>query len=122
MRDPENLGRQALSWDAGYCALAGAAAVLFASPLAGHLDVPAWLMIVGGLVTLTWSVALARSAEAEMWKAAVAVAGLVNIVAAAGLAGWAIVSEGPGGAVLGLAALQVAAFAVIQFAAAGTAR
>jgi hypothetical protein len=33
------LARQSLRWDAGYCALTGVAVLLFAAPLADHLDV-----------------------------------------------------------------------------------
>lgn len=91
--------------------------MLFSAPLSSHLDLETWLVAVAGIAVIGWAALVWWLARAPVWRPAVTGVATANVVAAAGLAVWAVAQSGPAGAVLGLVALQVGTFAVIQAAA-----
>ncbi|MCB2223749.1 MAG: hypothetical protein KQH83_06190 [Actinobacteria bacterium] len=118
MPSPRAVARSALRWDAAYCATAGSAAVAFAGPLASHLAVPVWLLALSGFGVIAWAGIVWGMARADGWWGPTALVAGINLAAAVALAVWASATSGPGGAVLGLAAVQVLGFAAVQGAAA----
>jgi hypothetical protein len=112
--EPPALARSALRWDAAYCALLGAAAVVFAAPLGDHLGLAPWLVAPAGFGVVAWAGMVWGFARADLWWGPSATVGGVNLAAAVLVGAWAIATGGPGGALLGLIALQVLAFAGVQ--------
>ena len=116
MFDPRVLSRSALWWDAAYCVLAGALIVVFAAPLGDHVGLPAWLVALGGFGVLAWAGILWGMARGDEWWGPTAMVAGVNLFIFVLLVVWAFGTNGPAGAVLGLAAAQVLAFAALQAA------
>ena len=114
MQQPRAVARSSLRWSAAYCALAGSLAVVFAAPLGSHLGLPAWLTALLGFGVIAWAGLVWGFARSDEWWGPTAMVSGVNLGAAAMLAAWAMSTGGPGGAVLGLGAAQVLAFAVLQ--------
>jgi hypothetical protein len=111
-------GRRLLRLDAAYCAVAGAIALLLASPLASLLHVGAYLLAVAGLGAIVWAAVLLRLAARAEWPRAVALVAAANLGAAAGIAALAALTpELAGRLLLAAVAVEVAAFGAAQVAA-----
>jgi len=114
--DPLVLSRSALRWDAAYCVLIGALTVMFAAPLAGHLGLPAWLVALAGFGVIAWAGIVWGMARGDEWWGPTAMVAGSNLLVFVLLIVWAFGTSGPAGAVLGLIAAQVLAFAAVQTA------
>jgi len=108
----EGLARRTLQWDAAYCAVAGIAIAAFASAIEQQLDMSAWVVATIGIAAVGWSGFLAWLARDVDWRRAAGIAATANALAAAVIGYWAVIRGGAGGIILGLLALQIAAFGV----------
>ncbi|MCJ7726181.1 MAG: hypothetical protein MUP76_07325, partial [Acidimicrobiia bacterium] len=113
--DPRSLARSSLRWDAAYLALGGSLTVMFAAPLGDHLGLAAWFVALAGFGVLAWSGIVWGMARGDQWWGPTATVAGINLLCFVLLTAWAAsTSAGGGGAVVGLAAAQVLAFAVVQ--------
>jgi hypothetical protein len=112
----ERVGRRLLRFDAVYCLGAGAIAVALCVPLARLYDTPFWIPAAAGAATVAWALLLRTYAARPDWRRVVGAVASANVVAAAALAGLALVAPGLAGRILLVAvALEVAAFGAGQF-------
>jgi uncharacterized membrane protein len=111
----ERLGRRLLRFDAAYCLGAGVIAVGLCVPLARLYDTPSWIPAAAGAPTVAWALLLRTSAARPDWRRVVGAVAGANVLAAAALAGLALVAPGIAGRLLLLAvAVEVAAFGAGQ--------
>ena len=106
--------RQALRWDAAYCAVAGVAIAAFTSSIEQHLEVSGWIVATSGIAIVVWAGVLAWLAIDDRWRRSATIAAVANGVAAVALAYWAVTRGGRPGAILGFLAAQVAGFGLAQ--------
>lgn len=99
-----------LRWDAGYCALAGTGAAVFASPLGAHVGLGTWVVVFLGLATVGWAAFVRRLSTYPDWSRATRFVASANAAAGTGMAYWAATHAGVAGALLGFVALQVLGF------------
>ena len=111
----ETLGRRLLRLDAVYCAGAGLIAVALFAPLAQLFDTPRLVPAAAGVATVVWAELLRRFARLPAWRQPVSLVAAANVLAAAGLAGLAVVAPSTAARILLAAvAVEVAAFAAGQ--------
>lgn len=106
----EDRARASLRWDAGYCALAGAAALVFASPLGSHLGLSTWVVILLGAAIVVWAAFIRWLAVHPDWERATRFVASANAAAGTGIAIWAASHDGGAGVLLGFVALHVFGF------------
>jgi len=88
--------------------------VMFAAPLGGHLGLAAGLVAVAGFGVLAWAGIVWGVARGDEWWGPTAMVSGVNLGVFVLTTVWALRTEGPGGAVLGMVATLALAFALIQ--------
>ena len=110
----EDIARKALRWDAAYCAVAGIAIAAFTTSIAEQVEVSAWIVACTGVGAVVWAGFLALLARHEQWRRSTAIAVVANASAAVAIGYWAVARGDASGVILGLLALQVAAFGVAQ--------
>jgi hypothetical protein len=114
----EVLARRSLIADAAYCAGAAVLALVLARPLSGFVGVSLVVLVSLGSATLAWAAFLALLSRIQSWRNAVGFVAAANSGAAIALAVLAVLNAGIWPRLLLLAvALEVAAFAVVEFAA-----
>jgi hypothetical protein len=112
----ELAARRWLAVDAVYCAAAGLLVLLLARSLAALFGVRYELALGLGGATLGWAIVLAILRRANRWRSVLLVVAIANSGAAIGLAISAVLAIDVLGSGLLLAvALEVAAFAIVQF-------
>ena len=111
-------GPKTLRVDAFYCAAAGLILVLLSMPLASLLHTRPLLLVAAGLAGIAWAAYLEQLARAAAWRRPVAIVAGGNLLAAAGLAGLALLAPTlAGGLLLAAVALEVAGIGAAQIAA-----
>jgi len=110
----EASARRALRWEAAYCVVAGVATAAVASSIADQLEISAWVVATVGAAGVAWAGLVAWLARHPQWRRAAAVGTGLNALAAAAIGYWAVSRGGTSGIILGLLALQVGGFAVVQ--------
>ena len=106
--------RASLRWNAASSVSTGLAAIAFSGPLAPHLDVERWLVVVIGAVVAGWGAMVWALSRRPSWRGPTTTAAIGNLAAGSGIAAWAVLHAGAAGAVLGLAALHALGFALHQ--------
>jgi hypothetical protein len=112
----QSLRCQSLRWDAGYCTITGLALGATMAPLSEAIDVAAAWIVVAGLLTVAWGIAIRWMAHHDAWFRWTVAVLLANVGAAAGLLG-ATLAAGLTPGIQGLfwiVAAQVFGFAALQ--------
>ena len=112
--DVETRARASLRWNAAHAVSTGLAAIALSDPLAPHLDVERWLVVVIGAVAAAWGAMVWALSRRPSWRGPTATAAIGNLAVGSGIAAWAVLHHGAAGAALGLAALHVLGFALHQ--------
>ena len=114
MAKAEGLARRALQWDAAYCAVVGIAIAAFATAIEHQLGMSAWIVATIGIGAVGWSGFLAWLARHRDWRRSAGIAATANAAAAVAVGYWAVTRGGSGGIILGVLALQIGGFGVVE--------
>lgn len=102
--------------DAAYCGVLGVGLVVGSKPMGRRLGFNPFVMTMAGLASIMWSEFVRRASERPDWRPAVTTVAASNVVASA-VFGYTVPKQPTVAAkwLMGLLALAVNAFAVIQF-------